>query len=101
MILNHISFQCPPVRGDIFSPEAIREGERLFQDAEVRLVSSTLQPGFAGLYGRVEAAGKQYEVSVVVRGTGGSLEIDSRQGRGTRLILTAPLRISEADGDKR
>ena len=69
-ILSILSLQQPPVMGGIFTPEAIREGQRLFREAEVRLVTATVQDSFAGIFGKVRAPeiGTQ-EVSVVVRGT--------------------------------
>ncbi|MDA0811614.1 MAG: DEAD/DEAH box helicase [Verrucomicrobia bacterium] len=55
--------------GDIFTPEAIREGQRLFRDAEVRLVTSTVQESFAGIFGRVnDPPNGSHEISLVIQG---------------------------------
>jgi superfamily II DNA or RNA helicase len=68
-VLSLVSLHQAPVMGGIFTPEAIREGQRLFREADVRLVTSTVQEGFAGIFGKVNdpQTGIQ-EVSVVVRG---------------------------------
>lgn len=55
--------------GDIFPADVIREGQRLFRDAEVHLVTSTVQEGFAGIFGRVrDPLNGSHEVSLVIRG---------------------------------
>ncbi|MEZ5329368.1 MAG: DEAD/DEAH box helicase [Verrucomicrobiales bacterium] len=68
-ILSRLSLQHPPLLGDIFTPEAIREGQRLFRDAEVRLVTSTVQESFAGIFGRVnDPMNGSHEISLVIQG---------------------------------
>ncbi|MGK0190454.1 MAG: superfamily II DNA or RNA helicase [Verrucomicrobiales bacterium] len=68
-ILSKLSLQQSPLMGDIFTPEAIREGQRLFRDAEVKLVTSTVQDSFAGIFGRVKDTHQgSHEVSLVIQG---------------------------------
>ena len=68
-ILGRLSLQQPPLKGDIFTPEAIREGQRLFRDAEVKLVTSTVQENFAGIFGKVvDPLNGSHEISLVIQG---------------------------------